>query len=142
MAPAWLDSLSEDWVSQPGSDTSVAQLPPLKNSQDSKPQHEFPSRIPRRAQSAKPDQNDSNDSAAIPLSERSANDINISRQRTLSKQSQESKQSPQGTGTRSTSAATTTSVLHNTVQYQSSPVKDGEETPEWKRRLVYGEVQY
>jgi hypothetical protein len=137
MAPAWLDSLSEDWVSQPSSDSSVAQLPPLKDSPDVKShQHEPPSRIPRRPQSTKLGQSDLIDSAAIPLSERSANDINISRQRTLSRRSHELKQS------RSASDATTTSIIHNTVQYQSSPLKEDGETPEWKRRLVYGDVQY
>ena len=34
MAHAWLDSLSEDWVSQPG-DNSSDKLPPLTNNSNS-----------------------------------------------------------------------------------------------------------
>ncbi|KAI9170869.1 Septation initiation network scaffold cdc11 [Paramyrothecium foliicola] len=143
MAPAWLDSLSEDWVSQPGSDISAGQLPPLKDSQDRKTQlQEPPSRIPRIAPSSKPLPADANDSIIIPLSERSANDVNIAKHRTVSKPLQELKLSYRGAGTRSISVSTTASVVHNTVQHQLSPLKDEADTPEWKRRLVYGDLQY
>ncbi|CAM1510569.1 Fc.00g009040.m01.CDS01 [Cosmosporella sp. VM-42] len=143
MEHAWLDSLSEDWVSQPGSDTSAAQLPPLKiTDSNSKPKIATPSRIPRRAVGARPQQSATQDSSFNVLSEQSSNDINKTSQRLSSKPSQPTKYVPGGRTSRSVSAASIGSVIHNTVQHKSSPGKTNGETPEWKRRLVYGNIQY
>ncbi|KAH7320808.1 hypothetical protein B0I35DRAFT_427809 [Stachybotrys elegans] len=137
MAPAWLDSLSEDWVSQPGSDTSV-HLPSLPGTQNKKPQrHEFPSRIPRRTDAGRSSLPFTSDPAANVLSERSANEINIAaKQRAQSKLSQELKAASEAAGSRACS------VVHHTVNHHVSPTRDTGDTPEWKRRLVYGNVQY
>lgn len=143
MEHAWLDSLSEDWVSQPGSaDTSAAQLPPLKDDDASIKHKETPSRIPRRTFGPRSQLSNSNDSSISVLNERTANDINISSKRLSSKLFQESKHARGATGSRSVSASTSASVVHNTIQHRSSPDKSKVETPEWKRRLVYGGVQY
>lgn len=145
MEHAWLNSLSEDWVSQPGSDSSIVQLPPLQHSDKSEPspRQAHPSRIPRRSQGAKFGVSSANDSNINILSERSANDINITRQKLPTKLSQDTKASHSGTTSRSVSAASDGSVIHNTVQHQDSPSRRGKtQTPEWKRRLIYGDVQY
>lgn len=137
MAPAWLDSLSEDWVSQPGSDASDGQLPPLPPDEVETPQiRQFPSRIPRKSgcQSSAPP---TSSNGPIVLSERSANDINISMRRLPSKLSQEVKPDT----SRSDSNGTNGSVVHNSLVSQQSPSKDGQ-TPEWRKRLVHGDVPY
>ncbi|KAI1388465.1 uncharacterized protein F4822DRAFT_402918 [Hypoxylon trugodes] len=155
MAHAWLDSLSEDWVSQPGSDASQNQLPNLSNSRAStnrRSLHEPLSRIPRfnagGAAAKKSQQTAHNSSAINILSERSSNEINIrGAQRGLSRTSQESKTSERGRHiSRSTSGSTAASVVHNTVQHSksqsASPSKTKDSIPEWKRRLVLGELNY
>ncbi|KAF7551998.1 hypothetical protein G7Z17_g4638 [Cylindrodendrum hubeiense] len=143
MEHAWLDSLSEDWPSQPGSaDTSVAQLPPLKDDDASIKTKETPSRIPRRTFGPRSQLSSTTDSSINALNERTANDINISSKRLSSRLSQESKHTRGANGSRSVSASTSASVVHNTIQHRSSPDKSKIETPEWKRRLVYGDVQY
>ncbi|KAK7414655.1 Protein nud1 [Neonectria punicea] len=139
MEHAWLDSLSEDWVSQPGSDTSAAQLPAFKDDDASTKPRSTPSRIPRRTFGPRPQSSGPPDTSSNALSERSTNDINISSKRLSSKLSRESKHTH---GSRSVSASTSASVVHNTIQHKSSPGKSKVETPEWKRRLVYGGVQY
>ena len=150
MSHAWLDSLSEDWVSQPGSDTSPksrhASLPNAAADLAAAMSRYNSARKPRRNLSSKNATTDSNDSSAV-LSERSANDINIrGLPRSPSKLSQEIKQLQRGrNASRSVSASTAGSVIHNTVQHKSlsaSPARDKGQTPEWKRRLVYGELAY
>ncbi|KAI1404133.1 hypothetical protein F4819DRAFT_165154 [Hypoxylon fuscum] len=153
MAHAWLDSLSEDWVSQPRSDTSQDRVPSLSSSRvaaNRRSLHEPLSRIPRfnagNAAARKAQQPAHNSSAISALNERSLNDINIrgSQQRV----SQESKGSQRGRHfSRSVSASTVaSSVVHNTVQHSksqsTSPSKGRENVPEWKKRLVYGELNY
>ncbi|KAF5024253.1 hypothetical protein F66182_3685 [Fusarium sp. NRRL 66182] len=146
MEHAWLDSLSEDWVSQPRSDSSALQLPPLKetpvkDTQSPKPKpKETPSRIPRRALGPRPQTANPHDSSANVLNERTANNINISSPRHI-RPSQNVKVIHRPYLSRSVSASTSASVVHNTVQHKSSPGRT-QDTPEWKRRLVYGEVQY
>jgi len=82
MEHAWLDSLSEDWVSQP-SDGSHIQLPP-QASEDTKPRaQDPPSRIPRKMMGARSSIPAVNDNSV--LSERSANEINMASQRLPSK---------------------------------------------------------
>ncbi|KAL6855497.1 Protein nud1 [Amphichorda felina] len=122
MAHAWLDSLSEDWVSQPGSDNSDVQLPPPK------------SMGPRSSMPA------ANDNSV--LSERSANEINITSQRMSSKQSRHAKVPTDSSRGRRASGSSEGSVVHNTVQHQLPLEKVSEQTPEWKRRLVLGDMHY
>ncbi|CEI65471.1 hypothetical protein FVEN_g6120 [Fusarium venenatum] len=141
MEHAWLDSLSEDWVSQPGSDSSAIQLPPLNNTQETKTKlRGTPSRIPRRTIASRPQLSPARDSSFNILSERTPNGINISSHR--NKQPSDDFKLARGTfASRSASASTSASVVHNTIQHKSSPGRQ-EDTPEWKRRLVYGDVEY
>lgn len=138
MEHAWLDSLSEDWISQPGS--SPAPLPPLKNDDTPNKPKETPSRIPRRTFGPRSQLSNPHDSSPNVLSERNENDFNISKQRPSLRLSPGAKL-PRAAGSRTVSASTSASVVHRT-QHKSSPVKGKGETPEWKRRLVYGDVQY
>ena len=143
MAHAWLDSLSDDWVSQPGSDASADQLPPLPAHQDSRPhKRDSPSRIPKLTHSSKPVGALSNVSSPSVLSERSASDINISRRLSPSKLSQEVKFTSSKGDMRVISNESAGSVVHNEDAKPDSPEKDEQGTPEWKRRLVYGDMAY
>ncbi|KAI1506126.1 hypothetical protein F5X99DRAFT_124705 [Biscogniauxia marginata] len=149
MAHAWLDSLSEDWVSEPRSDTSQTQLPPLSSPQP-KSSPNPASRIPRlNAGQAGPPSSPrpARDSSAHVLSERSMNDVNIKgAQRGPSKLSSEMKSSQRRRYLTRSISSTTGSVVRNTVQHtksqSSSPTKGKEDVPEWKRRLIYGELNY
>ena len=136
MTHAWLDSLSEDWVSQAGSDASAVQLPPLKNEDTPTQPRGLPSRIPLRSHTTLL----TNENSINILSERSANDINISRQRLSSRAHMPPGIDKPTEVPRAVSSAG--SVVHNTVQHQPSPSRMRDATPEWKRRLVYGEVAY
>lgn len=138
MAHAWLDSLSEDWVSQPRSDDSVVQLPALPTD-DSNPKpasNELPSRIPRKTQATRSSAPAADMSVNI-LSERSASEINMSMRHG---QPQPTKPVRSDSDHRIISESSTGSVVHNSVGYQSSS-KAGQ-TPDWKRRLVQGEMLY
>ncbi|KAH6613318.1 hypothetical protein F5144DRAFT_587313 [Chaetomium tenue] len=169
MGHAWLDSLSEDWVSQPGSaDASFAEAAPSPDPKLPKPQ--TPSRIPRLSPHARKFQNavlggsgsninsgtsnkagsntgnTSNASGNI-LGERSINERLAALRRTPSKLSQEL--SPNGRdchACRSASASTTNSVVRKSFLRKSLNASQskgqGGETPEWKRRLVYGDLSY
>ncbi|KAK4156394.1 hypothetical protein C8A00DRAFT_30788, partial [Chaetomidium leptoderma] len=164
MEHAWLDSLSEDWVSQPGSaDASFADAAPSPDTRLPKPK--TPSKIPRLSPHARKFQNavegsgGSGSSAAGSssniLGERSINErLAALSRRTPSKLSQElaSSGSPSGRrdchACRSASVSTTNSVVRNTIHRRSlnfsqqSKSKGGADTPEWKRRLVYGDLSY
>ncbi|GKT44447.1 uncharacterized protein ColSpa_04628 [Colletotrichum spaethianum] len=150
MAHAWLDSLSEDWPSQAGSETSPsAQLPPLKPTENNKtPNAKGPgSRIPLPVSRVRPSSAGTSDKSVVALSERSSNDVNLPlSQRGPSKLSREIKPHDRSRQTsRALSASTNGSVIHNTVQHKSiksSPLRGTADTPEWKRRLVYGDVAY
>lgn len=130
MAQAWLDSLSEDWVSERGSDASDMQLPALKPHADA-----TPSKIPLRAGANPVYSPITGDSSHI-LNERTANEINISHNKLPSKLSRELKLDSKDS--RSVSVATCGSVVHKSLN--SAIAAEG--TPEWKRRLINGEVQY
>ncbi|KAG6040761.1 hypothetical protein E4U41_007201 [Claviceps citrina] len=137
MASPWLDSLSEDWVSQPESDASNGQLPPLSPDEVGTPQiRQFRSRIPRKAgpQSLAPLTSSNSPNA---LNERSANDVNISIPRLPSKLSQEAKPD----ATRSLSVSTSDSILHHSFLSQQSPSKD-DQTTGWRKRLIHGDIPY
>ncbi|KAH8891999.1 hypothetical protein GQ53DRAFT_686780 [Thozetella sp. PMI_491] len=154
MGHAWLDSLSEDWVSQPGSDTSLsAPAAPSQHATNStSPTSSNPklpiSRIPRAKLPNQGQPAAANDGSSRVLSERSFNDINLpgSTRHSPSKLSQEIKAEQRGRyASRSMSASTSNSVVHNTVQHKSlsaSPAKTRGQTPEWRRRLVYGDLSY
>lgn len=151
MENAWLDSLSEDWISQPRSEGSpTGSLPALAQSTASSvsDNRATSSRIPLRKSLA----TKNFDSSDLPLSERSANDNNIPlSQRSVrypTKLRNELSLRSRGRKlSRTASASTTNSVQHNTIQHKSlsvSPQKSRHtiETPEWKRRLLHGEVAY
>ncbi|KAI3541945.1 WD repeat domain-containing protein [Colletotrichum filicis] len=149
MAHAWLDSLSEDWPSQAGSETSPAQLPPLKptDNNNTPSGKGSGSRIPLPVSRIRPSSAGNSDKSTGVLSERSTNDINLPlSQRGPSKLSREIKPNDQSRQTsRAFSASTNGSVIHNTVHHKSirsSPLRGAGDTPEWKRRLVYGDVAY
>lgn len=149
MESAWLDSLSEDWISQPNSENSPAgslpslpgSTPPSSNSVQERP---FASRIPVLKSLAQP----SHDSSALPLSERSPNSYNVPIPHT-SKQSSKLRNEISGAGqdrrvSRTLSVSSSQSVQHHTVQHRSissSPQKS-RNTPEWKKRLLHGDVAY
>ncbi|KAB8293995.1 hypothetical protein EYC80_009459 [Monilinia laxa] len=150
MDQAWLDSLSEDWVSQPRSESSEPELPSLTigTSDSSNPRPAAPaSRIPKFNSETKSWSNlpDSN-----PLSERSQNEKNIplsQRTHQPSKLRSEIPLSPRGRKiSRPLSASSTHTTEYNTVQHNkslsASPTKSSKDTPEWKRRLLQGEVGY
>lgn len=151
MDHAWLDSLSEDWVSQPGSEASP---PPgqsvrsaTKNGTNSSNSKASGSKIPRFDGGSRKLPSATHDNSNI-LSERSQNDINIpvASLRSPSKLSQEIKSSARGRlASRSVSASSIGSVVHNTVQHKSqsaSPAKEKGHTPEWRRRLLRGNLPY
>ncbi|KAH8906548.1 hypothetical protein BR93DRAFT_927383 [Coniochaeta sp. PMI_546] len=152
MAQAWLDSLSEDWVSQPPSDPLSAEAPLStdnsinQNTAAPSAQKHSGTRIPRLPHADKA-RSPTRDSSAA-LSERSLNDINIpASRRGPSKLSQEIKVPERGRyASQSFSNSTSNnSVVHNTVNHKAlsaSPIRTRGQTPEWKRRLVYGELSY
>ncbi|KAL0940409.1 conserved leucine-rich repeat protein [Colletotrichum truncatum] len=152
MAPAWLDSLSEDWPSQAGSEASPsAQLPPLKPSEHNKTPNGkgAGSRIPLPVSRIRPSSAGASEKSVGVLSERSTNDVNIplsSQRRPSIKVSREfNATEPSRQPSRAFSASTNGSVIHNTVEQRSlrsSPLRGTGNTPEWKRRLVYGDVAY
>ncbi|PNY29263.1 Septation initiation network scaffold protein cdc11 [Tolypocladium capitatum] len=144
MDHVWLDSLSEDWVSQPRCDTSTDKLPLLKDADElgAAQQREHPSRIPRRTPNGKLAISSTRDTSPIILSERSANNINIPSRRLPSKLSQEIKASRAEGRIRSASTTTDGSVVRNIIQHHTSSCRRKSETPEWKRRLVHGKIQY
>ena len=168
MGHAWLDSLSEDWVSQPGSEAPSPAAP----SPDTKlpPKPATPSRIPRPSPGAKRFQNVLGGSASGSASGNSNNNTNTNSsgnghvlgersinerlaalsRRTPSKLSNELSQSPSAGrdchACRSASVSTTSSVVRRTIHRKSMSASQskgrGPETPEWKRRLVYGDLSY
>ncbi|TGJ87125.1 hypothetical protein E0Z10_g1642 [Xylaria hypoxylon] len=151
---AWLDSLSEDWVSQPRSEASQPQvLTPSSPPASEKPENirDRASRIPRfNAANAgiKHPQHQPLHSSPSVLSERNPNDINIrATQLGPSRLLQETKLSSRGRYlSRSASASTTGSIIHNSVvetkSHSASPSKGRENVPEWKKRLIHGELDY
>ncbi|CZS92825.1 related to CYR1 Adenylate cyclase [Rhynchosporium agropyri] len=146
MEQAWLDSLSEDWVSQPGSSNSPApSLPSLSNS-TSDPSMSRPasSRIPKynpQKQTWTPARDENS-----PLSERSTNEHNIPLSQRRPSKLREITNGIRGRCvSRALSASTTQSVQYHTIEHKSvslSPKRGVVETPEWKRRLLHGDVAY
>ncbi|KAF6236153.1 hypothetical protein HO173_005782 [Letharia columbiana] len=150
----WLDSLSEDWVSQPASprSTSSKQTSTLRDA-SSPNSNGSQSRIPRyKPRSAsnlsitgrKDDGLDSSlrraNSSETALREKTSSNLNASRNRLHNGQVK-----LQGPGTasrkalgRQVSAESTPTVPQDTVQIKASPAKniDGQATPDWKRRVL------
>lgn len=140
MEHAWLDSLSEDWVSQPGSVNSIAQLP---SSDKKNKAHEYPSRIPRKTLDPIPNLAPANEHGdSYILGEHSVNDINISMQRLSMKARHEIKVFvSNGDESQAAPGSADGSVVHNTV-HRSPSGRRIRQTPEWKRRLLQGDMQY
>ncbi|KAL8309699.1 hypothetical protein RB597_009794 [Gaeumannomyces tritici] len=167
---AWLDSLSEDWVSQPPSEgPSVIDTPTPSSRADSRNAGTRPSRgspttgspgrnsggrIPRMCGNKRlPSVSFANSSGV--LSERSINNHNIPESQRGSPakiaaitptRASRAGQPRKYLSRRSVSASSTSSVIHNTVQQKKpsglSPGKGKEDTPEWRRRLIDGELAY
>lgn len=130
MDPAWLHSLSEDWVSQPDDDASADKLPPRTDSRDART---APSRVPRRTPNSKSSRSSERNSSPLVLNERCTNESSVLGRRRLSK------------GSKSTADDQTApplgSVIRNSLQHLSTSTRNLE-TPEWKRRLVHGKIAY
>ncbi|KAL2020792.1 hypothetical protein VTK56DRAFT_7990 [Thermocarpiscus australiensis] len=151
MGPAWLDSLSEDWVSQPASEASFAESTPSK---DKKPKPKTSaSKIPRRSPLNKQYQNPANGNSSNVLIERNVNQrFDSPSRRTptrtptkLPKQTNANVNGRDCQACRSRSASTANSVVRRAFLRKSagpSPGKGRGDTPEWKRRLVYGDLSY
>ena len=145
----WLDDLSEDWISQPASSSS----PPRSQDADA----ERPGHRDSPGQASSPSHNSLKTSLYVSqrrrsaLTERSANQDNV---RLPSIPEQEpGKGTRRGLARRSLSAESTESVLlgsvivHTQVERKSvsvSPPKSRKagDTPEWKKRLLNGEMGY
>lgn len=150
MEQAWLDSLSEDWVSQPRSSGSPAlSLPSLSNStSDSSNVRPSSGRIPK-FNPQKQIWTAPLDSSSNILVERSPSDNNIplshrAPQR-ISKLSGEIPNTTRGRLSRTLSASTQSTQCHTIQHHKSislSPKKTCQDTPEWKRRLLHGDVAY
>ncbi|KAE8453415.1 hypothetical protein EG329_010276 [Mollisiaceae sp. DMI_Dod_QoI] len=148
MDHAWLHSLSEDWVSQhPSSGSPAPSLPSLGDSVSST-SRATSSRIPKY-NPQKQAWTAANDAANSPLSERSLNEHNVPLSQRSQRQSSKLREVTNGDRgrrlSRTLSASTTQSVQYHTIQHKSlslSPKKERQETPEWKRRLLHGEVAY
>jgi Leucine-rich repeat (LRR) protein len=138
-------------VSEPRSTGSPApSLPSLSNStSDTSNLHANSSRIPKY----KPQKQtlpSAQEGFNSPLSERSLNDNNIPlsqrAQRRPSKLRGEISNSTRGRRlSRTLSGSSTHSTKYHTIQHKSaslSPRKGAHETPEWKRRLIHGDVAY
>ncbi|TVY23540.1 Septation initiation network scaffold protein [Lachnellula hyalina] len=145
MEQAWLDSLSEDWVSQPRSSGSPApSLPSLTdNTSESSDARAKSSRIPKFNPQKK-----TWTATDSPLSERSSNEHNIPLPQRGSKNPSKLRDemgSARGRHSRTISASTTHSTQCHTIQHKStslSPKRVSGEIPEWKRRLLHGDVAY
>ncbi|KAH6713784.1 hypothetical protein BKA61DRAFT_606516 [Leptodontidium sp. MPI-SDFR-AT-0119] len=147
MEQAWLDSLSEDWVSQPRSSGSPApSLPSLSTStSDSSKPRPASTRIPKYNPQKKT-WTSAHDEENSPLSERSTNEHNIPLSQRRPSKLREITNGTRGRRvSRTLSASTTQSVQYHTIEHKSvslSPKRGIHETPEWKRRLLHGDVAY
>ncbi|RFU80411.1 hypothetical protein TARUN_1800 [Trichoderma arundinaceum] len=148
MSHAWLDSLTEDWVSQPSSSPppvlpSPAQLSLVKSTKKSEasPSPKItPSRIPRWRHPGAVVQSPQDKSMTILEGDRSPESGKSPKKRLL-KFVNERKPSDKRLLGRSVSSVTTGSVVHK-VQHRAPVTPGKSDTPEWKRRLVYGKLQY
>ncbi|KAA6407783.1 MAG: WD repeat domain-containing protein [Lasallia pustulata] len=158
----WLDSLSEEWVSQPRSSSSASlrrtsvieggSSAASKGSQSRIPRYQsrsssnpaFQSSVISRAKGSVP--RDGNDNKV--LSERTSSNINAQRKRLFSGSTKFDRRTPgskQVSGSKQhASTGSLPSQQQDTVQYRSprpSPNKDSPKgTPEWRRRILNGDA--
>lgn len=152
----WLDSLSEDWISQPRTShsNSIAQTPPGNSSRESNvAQSRIPRYNPRSVSKpgapvktlAEPKASSSAD-PKVALNESSLSDINASQRRRRKGPADTSSSIPESKqkGRRQPSLCSLSSVRQGTVQRQPAqdlPLKEElslQSTPEWKRRVLQG----
>ncbi|EPE07635.1 leucine-rich repeat protein [Ophiostoma piceae UAMH 11346] len=155
MAPAWLDSLSEDWPSQAGSEPSHSPTHSIKNTKTSSTTPASRSNSGRVFGSVRQAQDQSPGNSSNILNERSVNEINIFGSRhSPSKLSNEYKfddikeiqSKARHVSMRSISTSSVGSVVHNTVERQPQSTSPGKnkpgDTPEWRRRIIEGQLAY
>ena len=152
----WLDSLSEDWNSEPRSSNSnskidTAQSPITSSPQSNLSQSRIPLYRPRSASSdlAAPTRKSFDQLCrreSLALKERSSSDLNAAQIPGLKEALQSSSPSaPRPSRKRIGSASSLPHVPQDTVQHKpsrSSLVKDPhlQNTPDWKRRIIQGKV--
>ncbi|KAM0263785.1 hypothetical protein ACHAQJ_001103 [Trichoderma viride] len=150
MSHAWLDSLTEDWVSQPSSSPvqpSPAQFSLVRSTKKSEasPSPKItPSRIPRWRHPGAVVQSPQEKSMTILEGDRSPKE-NRSPKKRLLKFVAERKSSGKKLLGRSNSASSATSgsvVVRRNIPQRAPSTPGKSDTPEWKRRLVYGNIQY
>lgn len=156
----WLDSLSEDWNSEPRSSNSNSKLDTAQSTTTSSPQNNpSQSRIPRYK--PRSTSNLSSSGLTVPtqksfdqsrrretlvLKERSSSDLNVAQTPGLKEALPFSSPSvPRPSRNRVGSASSLPHVPQDTVQHKpsrSSPAKDPniQNTPDWKRRIIQGKV--
>ncbi|PSS00577.1 hypothetical protein BD289DRAFT_29323 [Coniella lustricola] len=128
MSHAFLDSLSEDWPSQPAS-PDESKPPTLNGTTTSS--FRFPgTKIPRPRSSHAAERSQSEINIPIPAAANSSKPPSYHGHRAT----KSNVDSPAG------------SIVHNTVHHRSNSVSQGGgdkgNTPEWKRRLIYGDLAY
>ena len=151
----WIDTLSEEWPSQPPSERSESTRESSSAQDNSSPiSSASQSRIPRykhrstsslglndtmasrRRASGPTDKNLKN-----ALSEKTSSNLNCSHQRSANGLFKLSSPKP-GTRPQSKRHSSVGSILADTVQHKVSPIRNGnlQGTPEWKRRVLKGNV--
>ncbi|RKF56348.1 putative wd repeat domain-containing protein [Golovinomyces cichoracearum] len=140
MEPKWLDTLSEDWNSSHGSAT----LPGHSNITPSHTcrhkYHPSPSRIPKIVSNK---MKTKEILTQTPIEEIPANENNLSGHTHTSKSLNNTIR--KGNGLTRPQSACSTSTQYCTInrkQRSHSLANDGEETPEWRRRLLYEDFPY
>ena len=156
----WLDSLSEDWISQPRSShsNSTADLPP--SSTHSSPRNNLSqSRIPRfksrtasnlsgsdTAVSSRKLSGQADMRTTLPLTESTSSELNAAQRPRFRRASKTSSPLvPRPSGKRVKSTSSLSHVPQDTVQHKplpSSPARNHnlQHTPDWKRRIIQGKV--
>ena len=148
----WLDSLSEDWPSQPPSQRNSSSI--LQDEVLNKG-NSWQSRLPRRSGSGfssissikekEPGRGPAtlqNHIGDAPLKEKSNSSLNAAQRHRLDERAKfpNSDAVHKKSKTRDHSASSTPPVSAGTVAYKASPKKDASGTPEWKRRVVQGKI--
>ncbi|TKA78780.1 hypothetical protein B0A49_00812, partial [Cryomyces minteri] len=135
----WLDSLDEDWISQPCSSSS----PSLGSSTLSAASQ---SRIPRPSlRKSSGSSNRTPGRRRSVLTERSSSDGNLLAQATSTPHRSDSKSAMVGPPSQTFSTTSAHSVIrHGTMEQRlwSVSPKKTKDTPEWRRRIIKGQVGY